>query len=364
MKIEIINSLDDFYALEPVWNQLLQKSGANSPFMTFEWCRAWLETFGDKLALHILTMKDNESIRAIAPFIIKKNGLLTFIGYPQNDYAGFIINPNFADAYDEIAEYLSSNKKKWRKIILDQFAEDNTQIEYFIKSLQKYSIPFRIEPSDSCPAMIIEDREVARKMYYKRNITSYINWFNKEGEFRYNIYTDINNALEHLNDLFVQHINRWDGTSTPSYFHDEKMKEFYRKFVSYMHPKGWLQFSSLTFNDKYLALYISFEYGHKLILYKTSFNLDYSKKSPGQVILRYLLDYALERNFKALDFARGDEGYKDRFANAIRKSRRLIIYKNGMAKFLADSFFSFRYSKAVDVIYRNKFALRIRKKLF
>jgi len=364
MNIEIADTFDKFLALEPSWNELLKKSSADNPFSTFEWCRAWLETLSKDIELLIIVIRDETTIKGIAPFCIRKNRIIAFIGYPQNDYAGLILGESIPESLDLIAKYLSGIKSKWNKIILDQFADGNPQIEMLGKAVGQYSLHYRIEPSDTCPVMIITDREAARKLYHKRDITKKINWFKKEGDFQYNIYTDMDTTLQRLDDLFTQHIYRWKGTSTPSYFVNDSMKQFYKKFMLYMNPKGWVQFSSLTLDDKFLALYISFEYNNALYLYKTSYNPDFSKKSPGHVILRYLFDYALERNLMALDFARGDEGYKDRFANAVKKSRRLIIYKSGMAKFLADSFFSFRYSKAVDIIYRNKFALRIREKLF
>jgi len=363
MKLEIIDNFEKFLTLESVWNGLLKQSAADNPFSTFEWCRAWLEVFGRDIELLILVIKDESGIKGIAPFCIKVKKIITFIGYPQNDYAGLIFGKDSSGIPDLIAQYLSENKGKWNKVILDQFAEECSQIEGMGEALKKYGLPWRSEPSDSCPAMLLTDRDAAKKMYYKRNITSYINWFKKEGEFRYNIYTESEEAVQRLDDLFAQHIYRWKGTSTPSYFSDEKMKEFYRTFMKYLNPRGWVQFSSLTLADKFLALYISFEYDNILYLYKTCYNPDYAKKSPGQVILRYLFDYALEKNIVEMDFARGDEGYKERFANAIKKNCRLIVYKSGMSKMAAETFHDFRYSKFVDIVYRNKIVRGMKRRM-
>jgi CelD/BcsL family acetyltransferase involved in cellulose biosynthesis len=361
--IELIDKYEDFLRLEPVWNNLLKRSSIDNPFSLFEWNRAWLETFGDELEIFIIGVKDGEAIIGIAPLCVRKKGALTFIGHPQNDYAGFILDSDRPDAMARIVQYLKSAGNRWNKIILDQFPEGSGQADFVLNVLADAELPHRAEPSDICPAMILDDKEAARKMYYKRNIASYINWFKKEGDFRYNIYVDIDVALARLDDLFAQHIGRWRGTSTPSYFADEKMRRFYKRFFTLMFPRGWIQFSSLTLDDKYLALYISFEYNNKLYLYKTSYNPEYAKKSPGQAILRYLFDYALEKNIGELDFARGDEGYKGRFANAVRRNRRLIIYKSGLSKMAADAFYAARYSKTADILYRNKPVQRLKKNL-
>jgi CelD/BcsL family acetyltransferase involved in cellulose biosynthesis len=201
--------------------------------------------------------------------------------------------------------------------------------------------------------MVLGDPVAARKIYYKRNITTYINTFKKQGELKYNIYTDSDMALQRLDDLFSQHIERRDRTPFPSQFVSEEIRKFFKMFMARLHPKGWVQFSSLTLNDEFLALYISFEYNQVLYLYTTSFNMRYSKWSPGQVILRYLFDYAIEHNIKQLDFARGDETYKDRFSNVFKQNRKIIIYKNNFHKKCADGFHKFRYSKTIDLLYRN-----------
>jgi CelD/BcsL family acetyltransferase involved in cellulose biosynthesis len=361
--IEIIDNREKLAQLEPFWNELLHRSVSDTPFLTFEWITSWLEIFGEDLELLIIVIKYNEQIKGIAPLCIRKDRRMTFIGYPQNDYAGFIVDDKCNEVLDEIVRYLISIKNKWRKIFLDQFAESNTQVEILVSVLAQHGCSSRVEKSDICPIMVLDDLEAARKMYYKKNMTGYINWYKKEGDFRYNIYTDEKIAIKRLADLFDLHIYRWKGTSTPSYFVDEKMRRFYRELIKTMHPKGWIQFSSLTLDTKFLVLMVSFEYMNRLYLYKTCYNPDYAKKSPGQVIFRYLFDYAVEKNIKELDFARGDEGNKDRFANKMRQNYKIIIYRQRWKKELAELFYKFRYSRTVDILYRNKAVQKVKYRL-
>jgi CelD/BcsL family acetyltransferase involved in cellulose biosynthesis len=358
--MEIIDSRDKLAKLEPLWNELLHRSVSDNPFLTFEWITSWLEIFSDEKSLYIIIACLDSQPKAIAPLILHKDGLLTFVGYPQNDYADFIIDRNHPEALSKIFDYIYSLNSFWKKIILDQIKDSDSHLDLFSQYLKSNKKAFRIVRSDTCPAMVLDDREVSRKMYYKRNIASYINWFRKEGDFRYVVYAEPGEAIARLDDLFAMHISRWDGTATPSYFRETAMKEFYRKFVTRMTPRGWVQFSGLTLNNKFLALYICLEYNKILYLYKTCFNLNYAKKSPGQVVLRYLFDYAIEHNINELDFARGDEGYKDRFANKMRQNHKIIIYRLRWKKELAELFYKFRYSRTVDILYRNKAVQKVK----
>lgn len=363
MKIDLIHDMEGFRRLKPDWNNLVARSFFDNPFLTFEWFDAWLDVFGDRGEVAIAAVRNEEKLIALAPLFLQRNKTLTFVGYPQNDYAGFIIDRQFPEAAASLASVIRQLKGKWKRAIFDQISEQDESFALLSQEFQKQGLAIRVEPSDKCPAMTLDDAEAARKMYYKRNITSYVNWFKKEGDFRYNIYVDRDEALARLEDLFSQHIKRWEGTATPSYFRNESMREFYRRLVEKMHAPGWLHFSSLTLDSHFLALYISLEYGKKLYFYKTCFNLDYAKKSPGQVILRYHLDYALSRGIGELDFARGDEGYKDRFANRVRQSRRIIVYPDRLRQMAAQMFFGFRHSKLVDILYRNRFTQQLKDRI-
>ncbi len=355
MNIQIITDFRDFDALEPEWNTALRNSRADNPFLRFEWLKSWLDTYKDDIELLTIVAYDNTGLIGAAPFVIDKKGRLVFIGYPLADYSDIIIVIGKEDAWSAMLDAIFAGGKRRRKIILDQLRQDGITATSLPRYLAVRRIPFRIEASDQCPAMVLDDIEQARKIYYKRNINTYVNWFNKQGDFHFNQYDDTQEALERLDDLFAQHRRRRDTTPFPSQFEDDKTRSFFRKFVAAMNPAGIVRLFSLSLDDAFPALYIAFDYNDQLYLYTTSFNIDYAKRSPGQVILRYLFDYAVERGIKRLDFARGDEGYKDRFANAVRQNARIIVYNNALSKTAADLFHRFRYSKIVDILYRNRY---------
>lgn len=360
-QVTVVTSFSDLQKYETQWNDLLARSEHRQPFATFEWASAWLEVFGGQVSLQIIIVSQQGSVVAIAPFCVRSGKLLTFVGYPQNDYADILYDQAHPEALEVVVDQLIAMRGQWTKVILDQMRGEHSAYNKLVEILSRRGLPFRIEPSDTCPAMVIDDKAAAKKMYHKRNITSYINWFDKEGKFGFNRYADTTEAMTHLDDLFAQHVDRWDGTPTPSYFRFDPMKNFYRAFFRKMHPKGWVHFSSLTLNDTYVAIYVSLEYEKKLYLYKTCFNKEFYKKSPGQVILRYLMDDALQRDLIELDFARGDEGYKDRYANTVRQNYRVIIYGSRLSERIASTMFSARYSKLATVLFRNKTAKDFKK---
>ena len=354
MEIQVIENIDSFRRLEPDWNDALERSRNPNPFMTFEWLLSYLEVFGDSINLFLVIAREGSRLAAIAPLMIDSERRLVFIGYPHNDYADFIILDEKSPALGEICDFLHGQRHRWKKIILDQMQEEFSHWKEIDALLAARNRPHRVLLSDSCPAMVLDDIPAARSKYYKRNITTYVNWYRSQGTLTFRICETREEALARLEDLFSQHIERRDQTPFPSQFSRSDVRDFYRRFIERMYPRGWVLLPTLTLNDEFLALYLAFPYRNTLYLYTTSFSGAHAKRSPGQVILRFLFDYAVEKQIVQLDFARGDEGYKDRFANVFRQNRKIIIYRSALAKAAADRFQALRYSGLVDRLYRNR----------
>ncbi|MEW5795008.1 MAG: GNAT family N-acetyltransferase [Candidatus Zixiibacteriota bacterium] len=354
MIIDLIENIDGFRRLEPEWNGVLERNRHDNPFMTFEWLLSYLEVYGHSVNLFVVVVREGSRILALAPLMINEKQHLVFIGYPHNDYADIIVSGEHPSALDAVCSVLITHRHRWKKIILDQMHEDRSHWKELRARLEKQERPFRILLSDSCPAMVLDDIAAARKKYYKRNITTYVNWYEAQGRFAFNIYNTKDEALARLEDLFAQHIERRDQTPFPSQFTSDSVRALYRRFIDRMYSRNWVLLSSLTLDDKFLALYLAFRYRDTLYLYTTSFNGAYWSRSPGQVILRYLFDYCVEHGIRQMDFARGGEGYKDRFSNVVRQNRKFIVYNTRLALAVAKAFHAFRYSRLVDRLYRNR----------
>ena len=71
LKIEEINSKEEFKSLGTVWNKILSNSKQDKIFLSWEWLYTWWETYSDKKILKLLLFKDNDgNIQGFAPFYI------------------------------------------------------------------------------------------------------------------------------------------------------------------------------------------------------------------------------------------------------------------------------------------------------
>ena len=157
-------------ALEPEWNELLNRSRSDNPFQTFEWYSSWLDVFSKGYKLLTLVARENGQLMGIAPLTVNSSGLASFIGYPLSDYADFIVAKERPGVAGALIEKLWSYRKQYTRIVLDQFPQDISRLTEIGDRLKSLGAPIRIESSDQCPAMVVNDVDAARKLNNKRKI--------------------------------------------------------------------------------------------------------------------------------------------------------------------------------------------------
>lgn len=336
MAVTVVSDLNALAELEPEWNRLFE-TGGGTPFQTYDWVRSWFEAFADEVEPYVIVVPGSGGLGGIAPLCLRDGGLVTFAGHPQNDYGGLLVDPGQPGVYEEIARVMAALSIGARGLLLDQLPEGHPSWRGLIEPLRRTRAPWSGMPADPCPAMLLDDAQAARQLYGKRHIANWTNWFERRGRLAFAVESDVARGAMLLETLFAQHQRRWEGSATPSAFRDPRMQTFYREFVARMMPKGRVHIAVLSLDDAPVALYLILHHDAVFYLYKPSYDVEYGQKSPGQVILRYLLEHALENGVRELDFTRGDEPYKVRFCNTVRRNHRVVVYRNHPRKWVADA---------------------------
>src|SRR5712691_10372483 len=113
--VQLITDERTFMGLETAWNDTVDRAGIAHPFLRHEWVRTWWECFGTGHALHILVVKCQDRVCAIAPLMAERTQMY---GVPihrlrlmHNDHtprADFIIAEQPDESYHAIWETLQS----------------------------------------------------------------------------------------------------------------------------------------------------------------------------------------------------------------------------------------------------------------
>jgi hypothetical protein len=87
LSVQILTEEFQLDQLENVWNKLLERSGSNTIFLTFEWISTWWKNFGAHHRLFIaLVRKENEVIGIFPLMITQREFFFAARLYQQQDH--------------------------------------------------------------------------------------------------------------------------------------------------------------------------------------------------------------------------------------------------------------------------------------
>src|SRR5690606_37782764 len=82
MKMEILRDRASLDRLAAEWNPLLERSAANTIFLTWEFIASWLETVAPEVELYVVTVRDDAGrLLAIAPFYRSRARFMKLVSY-------------------------------------------------------------------------------------------------------------------------------------------------------------------------------------------------------------------------------------------------------------------------------------------
>ena len=257
---------------------------------------------------------------------------MLFIGCSNNssDYLDFIIDSQAPEALDALLYEISRNREDFDRAYLSRMPTHWDNYPRTLEILNALGVNAEVEPHQEAPCRILGDNEEDRKVTNKTSLRRRYNYFRRSGELKFHRCESESEILGYLGTFFEQHIARWERTDSPSLFLDPANRSFYRDLVYRLVPMGWLKFDAVLFNGEPIAFHFGFEYGNNFIWYKPTFNIEYSKRSPGEVLIKFLLESAIERGLDEFDFTVGNESFKFRFANTVRQNNRITIFHSSV----------------------------------
>lgn len=128
-------------------------------------------------------------------------------------------------------------------------------------------------------------------------------------EYTYRELTDKEEKKMYIKVLVDLHKKKWDKTSTPSQFNDNRNIDLYYELINKL-PNDNTIVNALFFWKTPVALHFGFEDAESVYYYKPIYNIDYQHYSPGKLLIFFMICNAYEDGYKYFDFLRGNEVYK------------------------------------------------------
>jgi len=338
LRIKEINEDHEFKDLQETWNNVLERSRDNNIFLTWEWLWNWWKHYGREKQLMILLAREKNKIIAIAPLmysIYKVFGLklkkIEFIGASaHSDYSNFILTEKQRECIRLFMKYLSDCSFKWDCLEfrgIPETAQSLNSLRSVGKNLcmfeeRLYSICTYISLSDSFEALY---KRLHRNM--RKNLRKSMRHLNERFRVEVKTLSDFSSIEKAMDTFYKLHQKRQRTKGLPGAFGDSIFRSFLLDVTKCFMKNGWLDLSFITINKKPIASALSFEYNHKLYVYNQGFDPEYSKYSPGNLIILQIIKNSIQKGLTEFDFLRGVEAYKSRWNTLHRKNIELSINK-------------------------------------
>jgi CelD/BcsL family acetyltransferase involved in cellulose biosynthesis len=316
------------------WNMVVARSGTNTIFQTFEWNDAWLAVYRTRWRPMTLIAHRGDELVAIAPLVVDRSvrgpPRVVFQGDNNADYQDFIGAPD----HDTIRAFLDKLKSRvpGAVIELSNVPAASTTSHMIASAARAAGLwPLR-RPDKPCQTLLLGvPHELGQQLIKKYRLRRPLNHFSRRGTLMAQKLIAPDDALAQLEQFFDQHIGRWQHTSTPSRFHDDETRLFFRELVLRLGGTSWLDFSVIRLDERPIAYHFGFCYAGTLTWYKPSFEIAEARHSPGLLLIRYLIERGLVEGLDEFDFTIGVEPFKSQFTNHVRANASWRLHPSGTA---------------------------------
>jgi CelD/BcsL family acetyltransferase involved in cellulose biosynthesis len=326
LELTIYRSLGECYHLREEWENLLRDSADATPFETYAWCKANLESFENRGIQLLVFRRGDRSVAGIIPLVLRRGRRylrtriwLEFASLPYADYGASIVKRGFElQVARQLVEHLRGGQAEWDGTCLDKLRDGS-----FSRALAEAAQSEGLQVTDShgyeVRRLAKQDRASER---YTRSLDKDKKKLGAQGELRFEVQTSRREIEQRLEVFFQLHIERFAVKGMKSQFLKNTQREFYRRVVEECAPQGLVWLSALFCGENVVAMRFSLRYGEALHLYATCFAQRFARYSPSQLLLEMLLDYAFAHGIEVVDFGIGESPHKQQSGATVQ--RKLI----------------------------------------
>lgn len=329
-----------FEAMRDEWDHLLSVTENGSVFQSWEWAFSWWQTFGSGKQLSIIAVRDDQSnlvalwplYRRPASYLGLRLRELRLLGTGQEvspDYMGCLASPGRAEAaVPALLDWLEANRREWDLLRLNEVRAGLGWVEQLVGDSHARRWPARVVPRARCFYVELPDswdrycKLLASKVRrtYRRRLRN-MEMFSPR-YFRWEDGGRLSEALNKLGELHrlrLADVGEQCGFSTPGYV------RFHELLAPRLLERGWLGLHCLSVNDEIISMLYTFEYGGAVYVYQGGLDPTWSDYSVGTVLRCRVVQDAIARGMRELDFLKGEHSYKIECTNGVRRTINLTV---------------------------------------
>ena len=292
------------------WLDLESRAPGATVFQSWWWLSAWWPVWGAGEPV-VLAVREGGTLVGLGAFYLARGGTLRLMGEEHADYGGVLAAGDRADVVDALVAALLERTARWQRLCLNDLPVTG------LLSTRLLALGAHRHGAVPCPRVRFAVRSLD-SLLDKDSLKRHERRLAEHGALGFR-HLDAAAEIEPWLPRFVaQHIERWALTATPSLFLEPRNVEFYSALIGSAEPGGPLLFTVVESGGRPVAMHVGLRSQDELIWYKPTFDPRLAQAGPGEVLLAELLRRAGREGAAGLDFTRGAEAFKLRFASELR----------------------------------------------
>lgn len=306
-----IRSLEELSQIASPWSMLWEACPTATPFQRPEWVLPWAKHFCSQglSALAIYRGNDLVGLALFFRYTLEGERRIAFLGGGNSDYHELLYEPSLARAVvSSLHEHLLKTRSSWDRCDWEQVPNDSP----LVAQLPALPMSVDLAQGDVCPVLRVDDstedfagvpcHQAARFRKYRRRAErlAVVSLCQEDG-------AAIRSTLD---DLFRFCASRWHTPSAAGTVTGAKSRDFLREAAESLGGSRLLRLYALRFYDRSAAVIYGFACKRTMYCYLQGFDQEFSKWSPGTLIVGSVIERARAEGLDTIDFLRGAEPYK------------------------------------------------------
>jgi CelD/BcsL family acetyltransferase involved in cellulose biosynthesis len=335
--IEVVSDDARFFALEEEWNDAVDRAGIPHPFLRHEWLRTWWECFGAGCRLHVVIVREDDRIAAIAPLLsesVRMYGLpvrrLRLLHNDHTPRADFIVAARPEHSYAAIWSALQQADDRWDVLQLGQLPRESPTGRVMQRLAASAHCSTGVWPSGEAPYLEVTgswdhylDRLPAK---FRQNLRNRLSRLKRLGAPAMETLDDPDAILQARDDAFRLEASGWKEEAGTAVCCDPAVQRFYTVLAERAAARGWLRLLFLTVDGRRIATSYGSRYANRLFLFKTGYDPAYAQCSPFKLLTSFAVQQAFAEGLSEVDFLGDSEPWKIEWTATARPHDWLFVF--------------------------------------
>lgn len=341
----LIGGVEIIEKISAEWIELCEEGAGNEPFFRPEWFRAFVKNFENEILL--LTVRKNGKLKAVLPLAKKKDSLhgvpivkLGAIFNLQSQRFDLIHTANESEKEEILnALWREIKRQKGWNVFETRLTYKTSWLNDLLKIAECENYKTGVWEMDDAPFVTLPEGEKKSELienYFKglsknrrKLLSKNLRHLQEIGKVEFCVTCGFSKEL--IEKYFALEAQSWKARNGTDVNSDAKIAKLHEDFARECAAKNMLFMHELKLDGKTIAMYLSIAFDEKRTIgWKMSFDENYAKFSPGNVLFKEVLSECMRQNSTELDMLSPSNYNKKLFASGKREHAAFYIFQKGI----------------------------------